>query len=313
MRAIVDVLTLTEGTVVAGRYRIVREIGRGAIGVVYAVEHLNTGVRFAMKLMLDASARPATDRADRFRRESRASARVMSEHVVKVMEADTAIELGGAPFLVMELLEGRDLEKTLEAHSKLEPIEVIHILVQVGRALDVAHAAGVIHRDLKPENIFLHRRDDDVLVVKVLDFGISKMLGRDSDMRLASVAVSSDVIGTPLYMAPEQATARHGDVSPPTDVWAVGLLAVRMLTGRHYWHAESITELIIQILNDERTPPSAKFPELAPAFDAWFLKSCALDPSERFQSVGAQVSALAVALVGERPVVQDHAGAEARA
>jgi serine/threonine-protein kinase len=214
MRAVLDKKTLAPGTVVGGRYRIVREVGRGGMGVVYVVEHVNTGGLLAMKLMLDGTAMIG-DRAARFRREARASARITSEHVVKVTDADTAPELDGAPFLVMELLDGIDLEKLLMARGRLSPRETIDILSQVARALDKAHAAGVVHRDLKPENVFLHKREDGTEVVKVLDFGISKILGRGNDMSVASMTSSTEIMGTPLYMAPEQATAKHGEVAPP--------------------------------------------------------------------------------------------------
>ena len=269
------------------------------MGAVYAVEHVNTGGLWALKVMLDCT-RLQAERATRFRREARASARITSDHVVKVTDADTAAELDGAPFLVMELLEGQDVERLLQKHGKLQPREALHILTQVARGLDKAHAAGVIHRDLKPENVFLHRREDGSEIVKVLDFGISKVLRPDGDLASASVTGASDLMGTPLYMAPEQVSPRQDQVGPATDVWAVGLMAVRMLTGEVYWTGETIPEVFVQILSDHRPTPSARWPGLGPAFDAWFLRCVALRAGHRFQSVGEQIAELSAILTGER-------------
>ena len=269
------------------------------MGAVYAVEHVNTGGQWALKVMLDCTHLQA-ERATRFRREARASARITSDHVVKVTDADTAAELDGAPFLVMELLEGQDVERLLQKHGKLQPREALHILTQVARGLDKAHAAGVIHRDLKPENVFLHRREDGTEIVKVLDFGISKVLRPDGDLASASVTGATDLMGTPLYMAPEQVSPRQDPVGPATDVWAVGLLAVRMLTGEVYWTGETIPEVFVQIMAEVRPAPSARWPGLGPAFDAWFLKCLALRAGHRFQSVGEQIAELSMVLTGER-------------
>ena len=289
------------GALVAGRYRIVRELGRGAMGVVYVAEHLNTGGLWALKVMLDGS-RFSAERAVRFRREARASARIASEHVVKVTDADVAPELGNAPFLVMELLDGEDLERTLEKTGALEPKAALDILKQVARGLDKAHAAGVIHRDLKPENVFLHRREDGSTIVKVLDFGISKILQSERDIMNMSLSSSTDIMGTPLYMAPEQAMAKTADVSPATDVWALGLMTVRLLTNEVYWTGQSIPEIFVQIMTPQRDPPSQRWPQLGPELDAWFAKSTALDPKQRYGSVREQIDELATVLVGERAI-----------
>ena len=290
--------SLSPGTLVAGRYRIVRELGRGAMGAVYVVEHVNTGGQWALKVMLDTHL--VAERAARFRREARASARISSEHVVRVTDADIAPELGGAPFLVMELLTGQDLERRLAQAGALAPSEVLEALTQVARGLEKAHAAGVVHRDLKPENVFLHRRDDGGVIYKVLDFGISKLLRPETDPGALSATGSSDVMGTPLYMAPEQAAAWHDRVGPATDVWALALMAYRMLTGAPYWQGQSVPEVFVEIMAQERVAPSVRSPSLPPAFDAWFAKSCAFHVVDRYQSVSEQIAALAPVLGGER-------------
>jgi serine/threonine-protein kinase len=266
------------------------------MGVVYLVEHVNTGDQLALKVLLGhAGARP--DVVERFKREARAPARIKSDHVVKVTDADAAPELGGAPFLVMELLDGHDLEKRLAARGPLAPAEVAAILAQVAAALDKAHAIGIVHRDLKPENIFLHRRDSGEEVVKILDFGISKMLGDDpSAMDQAGLTKAGALMGTPLYMSPEQARGDVANIGPPTDVWAIGLIAFKLLTGQTYWWAQTMTALLLQIASEPLVPPSQRSPSFPATLDAWFLRSCERDPAARWASVGEQVGALAVAL-----------------
>ena len=292
---------LEPGTLVAGRYRIVRELGRGGMGSVYVAEHVNTGGLWALKVM-HGNDHLAEERAARFRREARASARIVSENVVRVTDADVAAELEGAPFIVMELLDGEDLDRLLATRHHLPPEEVVSILVQVGRGLDKAHAAGVIHRDLKPENVFMHRRDDGSTIAKVVDFGISKVLRPDEDPSMASVTSSGQIMGTPLYMSPEQARGKTSEIGPATDVWAIGLMAYRMLSGTNYWNSDSLANLFFQILTEEKELPSKRSAMVGPLFDSWFLKSCSLNPQGRFPTVGAQVSALSVALLGT-PVV----------
>jgi len=206
-------------TVVAGRYRIIAEIGRGNMGKVYRVEHLNTGEELAMKVLL-AHVGVELSLVERFKREARAPALIKSPHVVRVIDADVAPELGGAPFLVMELLEGCDLQEYLRARGKLPPSEALGILEQVARALDRAHAVGIVHRDLKPANVFLHRHVEGV-VVRVLDFGISRMAPDASAKGEQLLTASGIMMGTPLYMPPEQATGSHHKLGPGTDVWAL--------------------------------------------------------------------------------------------
>jgi serine/threonine protein kinase len=233
---------------------------------------------------------------------------------VRVTDADTAPELEGAPFLVMELLLGHDVERLLLQRGKLDARETLAILMQVARGLDHAHAAGVIHRDLKPENVFVHRRDDGSEIVKILDFGISKVLRPDGDLGSVGVVATPETMGTPLYMAPEQASEGHDPIGPATDVWAVGLMTLRMLTGDIYWTGETIHEVFLQIMSERRTAPSERWPALVPRFDAWFLKSTALHAADRFQSVGEQIAELSLVLTGERssdPFLRDQPSSRA--
>src|SRR5450432_1488762 len=156
--------------IIASRYVPIRLIGMGGMGAVYEVEHARTGERLALKVLLSGVGASA-DALERFQREARASARIKSEHVVRVTDADVAPELGGVPILVMELLEGQDLERLAASASAVaSPSIVVDWLRQVARALDKAHQLGIVHRDLKPENLFLAQSDDGPAIVKILDF-----------------------------------------------------------------------------------------------------------------------------------------------
>ncbi|MBI3205663.1 MAG: serine/threonine protein kinase [Myxococcales bacterium] len=290
---------MIDPSLIASRYRVLRELGRGGMGVVYVVEHVNTGDHLALKLLL-AHANASPETVERFKREARAPAKIKSEHVVKVTDADVAPELDHAPFLVMELLDGQDLEKLVETYGMLPPDQVVDLLAQVARALDKAHAAGIVHRDLKPENLFLHKREGGSEIVKILDFGISKVMGGEglgSTAQAGGGTKTGAVFGTPLYMAPEQAKGLQAQIGPCTDIWALGLIAYRLITGQIYWRANTVAELLVQIIAEPMAPPSSLRPfAIGPAFDAWFARSCDRDPALRFRTVGEQVRALAEAL-----------------
>jgi hypothetical protein len=273
---------------IASRYLPIRVIGRGGMGIVYEVEHTRTGDRLALKV-LSAAVDPSTDALERFKREARASARIKSEHVIRVTDADVAPELDGAPFLVMELLEGMDLE---EAASTLRPnpATAVDWLRQVARAIDKAHRLGIIHRDLKPENLFLATFEDRSPIVKVLDFGIAKMAQEGT-----AATGSGQVLGTPRYMAPEQA-AGGARVTGATDLYAIGLIAYRLIMGESYYRDDNVMSVLGLLLHGQLQPPSARNPSFGAAFDRWFEKACHREPDGRFASAAIQVEALAEAL-----------------
>jgi serine/threonine protein kinase len=283
-------------SVIGGRYRVLRELGRGGMGAVYLVEHAHTGEHLALKVLL-SQVGANSDMVERFKREARAPAKIRSEHVVRVTDADVAPELGGAPFLVMEALDGVDLDKLVAQRGALPPQEVVWMLRQVASALDKAHALGIVHRDLKPENLFLHKRDDAGPIVKILDFGISKVMGvAGNDIEGARLTKTGAMMGTPLYMAPEQARGVITDIGPATDIWAMGLITINLLTGSVYWSVQTVTELLLKIVVEPMPPPSVRFPAFGTHLDGWFARSCSRDPNQRFGSVGEQVTALAAAL-----------------
>ena len=227
---------------------------------------------------------------------------IQSDHIVRVTDADMAPELHGAPFLVMELLEGADLEHVTGDQPAL-PADVIGWLRQVARALDKAHAGGIVHRDLKPANLFLTRREDGSPLVKILDFGIAKMAAE-----VTVLTHSDSFLGTPGFMAPEQTDSRGPPVTFRADLYAFGLISFRLLTGRSYWKSGSLVQLLAQILVEPTPPPSERGSTLGPAFDAWFLRACDRDPSKRFASAGEQVEALAFVLgLPEQPQISNSA------
>jgi eukaryotic-like serine/threonine-protein kinase len=272
---------------IGSRYVPLRLLGKGGMGVVYEVEHARTGEHLALKVLI-SSAGASPEALVRFKREARAPAQIKSENVVRVSDADVAPELDGAPFLVMELLHGMDLEQAA-AQSKPDKETAVGWLRQIAPALDKAHRLGIVHRDLKPENLFLATVEGRPPVVKILDFGIAKMTEEGS-----AATVSGQVLGTPKYMAPEQA-ARHPRVTPATDRYAIGLIAYRLLVGESYYRG-NVMSILAELVHGAPSAPSARTPLLGEAFDVWFMKACHRDPEQRFASTSQQVEALAEAL-----------------
>jgi serine/threonine protein kinase len=284
---------------VGGKYRVIRKIASGGMGTVYEVEHDTTGERLALKIVkgtfddLDATA------LERFRREARVHAMLKNEHLVRVIDADVASELGGAPYLVMDLLEGETLADAVGEEPQ-SPERVVAWLRQLARVMDLAHEAGVIHRDLKPENLFLTCASDGSELIKILDFGVAKFRSGTDRSRTSTGAL----VGTPLYMAPEQAAGEQDRIGPGTDVWSIGMIAFRLLAGFEYWTTGNVAMLLAEIVSQPVKAPSRKGLDMGDELDAWFEKSCAREPTERFASVGEQVEALAEAL-GVPPLSQE--------
>jgi eukaryotic-like serine/threonine-protein kinase len=274
---------------IGGKYRPLGIIGEGAMGIVYSVEHILTGEQLALKVM--TSHHGATrDAIERFKREARASAKIKSEHVVRIIDADVAPELDRAPYLVMDLLEGTDLEKATN-DQPVTPVVVLEWLRQIARALEKAHRIGIVHRDLKPENLFLSYREDGRPLIKILDFGIAKIAAEST-----GTTQSGQILGTPLYMSPEQARGDPAHIGPSSDLYALGLIAYKLLIGTPYWNATSVAGIIGQVLYESMAPPSTRGSPLGPEFDQWFLRACNRDASLRFASALEQVEMLARAL-----------------
>lgn len=258
------------------------------MGSVHVVEQRSTGKRRALKVMHPQLVRDPRNRA-RFLQEARLGARLESDHVVDVVAAGVD-DASGTPWLAMELLQGEDLAAALARRGCFAPGEVLELLRQLCHALSAAHRLGIVHRDVKPENVFLAvgRRSDVAFTVKVLDFGIAKVLEEAGASRS-----TTGVLGSPMFMAPEQANALAA--SPATDVWALGLLAFNLLLGRSYWRSvdapgSTLQGLLVELLVEPLEPASARAlafglaERLPPGFDAWFARCVHRDPSQRFQS-----------------------------
>jgi serine/threonine-protein kinase len=252
-----------------------------------------------MKVMLPEVVSDPGLRA-RFKLEATVTAEIESEHIVETFDAGVDAETG-APFLVMELLRGRDLDEELEKRGRLSASEVVTYLGQAALALDKTHAAGIVHRDLKPDNLFLTTRDDGSPRLKILDFGIAKVV------QTLRPGVTTQVIGTPIYMSPEQ--IRGADLGPRADLYALGQIAYTLLVGHSYWRldADDTTQLFRNILAGTTEPASvraaARGVVLPAAFDAWFAKATATSRDERFPAAGGMISALAASLGLEPPRV----------
>jgi serine/threonine-protein kinase len=295
------VLALEEGSTFLGRYKIARRIKAGGMGAVYEVVHLETRRRRALKVMLPSLVRDPDMRA-RFELEATVTADVESQHIVETFDAGVDAETG-APFLVMELLKGEDLADVLKKRGRLPAKEVLELLAQASMALDRTHDAGIIHRDLKPENLFIARRDDGSPFLKVLDFGVAKLVAQSSQ----SIKTTRS-LGTPLYMSPEQIEG-SGAIDHRADLYALAHIAYTLLVGEAYWapesrNKESVYPIILKVMQGAQEPASARAARLgvtlSPAFDAWFAKATAPAREERFDAASDLVNELAVAL-GEAP------------
>jgi serine/threonine-protein kinase len=214
------------GDVLSGKYRVERVLGTGGMGVVVAAHHLQLDERVAIKFLLPEGLKNAEALA-RFEREARAAVKIKNEHVARTI--DVGKLENGAPYIVMEFLEGSDLASLLRARGALAIDETVEYVLQASEAIAEAHALGIIHRDLKLENLFVVRRADGLMSVKVLDFGISKVTGMAGSGRDVGMTRTSTIMGSPLYMSPEQLHSTR-DVDTRTDIWANGHLG----NGRHH-------------------------------------------------------------------------------
>lgn len=286
---------MTEGLVIAGRYRLLTKLGEGGMGAVWRAEHLTLGTQVAVKL-IDASIAKSEEALARFRREAQAAAELRSAHVVHIL--DYGVE-DGTPYIAMELLDGESLAQRLDRVKKLTPLELANLFTQVGRALTRAHQQNIIHRDLKPDNIYLVQDGEDE-IAKVLDFGIAKKLGLKSTSSGVKTQTGA-MLGTPYYMSPEQARAQ-GSIDHRTDIWSLGIIAYECLTGIKPFDGDTLASLLISICTDQLPAPSS-VAEVPPGFDAWFAKAASRDLAERFQTVSEAVSQLrqVCGVSGNRP------------
>jgi len=274
------------GDVILGKYRIERVIGLGGMGAVVAARHLQLEERVAIKFLLPEMLRNE-EVVQRFLREAKAAIRIRSEHCVRVLDVGTLEN--GAPYMVMEYLEGQDLAAIAEAHTQLPIPDVIDWVLQASEALAEAHALGIVHRDLKPANLFLTRRADGTASVKVLDFGISKQATSGVD---AGVTKTQAVLGSPRYMSPEQMRSTK-DVDARADVWALGAVVHELISGHPPFDAETMTALCAAILQDPPRSMRATRPDAPPQLEAAVRGALEKDRDRRFPNVAQLAAALA--------------------
>ena len=277
---------------VAGKYELLKLIGRGGMGSVWEGRHASLGTRVAIKF-IEKEYADNDEARKRFDNEARAAAALQSKHAIQIH--DHGVTEDGKPYIVMELLVGEPLDKRLERVRVLPLRDTALILQQVCRGLQKAHEHGIVHRDLKPENIFLVRTDDDdEEIAKVLDFGIAKIRTGGADQGVSANTRTGAVLGTPFYMSPEQARGLR-DIDHRTDLWSLGVIAFKCATGRLPFEGESLGDLLVKICTVPIPIPSQVNPQLPPSFDAWFSRALERDPNRRFGNALEFSEALAYA------------------
>jgi eukaryotic-like serine/threonine-protein kinase len=270
------------GDVLAGKYRVDKILGIGGMGMVVAATHLELDQQVALKFMLPA-ALESPEASARFLREARAAGKLTSEHICRV--SDVGRFESGAPYIVMEYLEGYDLGTMLKRRGPLRVAPAVDYLLQACEGLAEAHAQGIVHRDLKPDNLFLASRSDGGHVVKVLDFGISKAT-------VTGIATQTgDILGSPAYMAPEQMRSTK-DVDSRADVWSLGAVLYQLLTGRLPFTGDSLPTLCLSVLNDDPVPPNEIRQDLPDGLTAVIFRCLSKSPEDRYADVGDLAEAL---------------------
>jgi serine/threonine-protein kinase len=279
-------LPIAPGDVLAGKYRVEGALGHGGMGLVLAARHLHLDEPVAIKLL---RAELARDEAvvERFLREARAAAKIKSEHVVRVLDVDRLES--GTPYIVMERLDGEDLAAVCQRRGRLEIDEAARYIVQACDALAEAHAVGVVHRDLKPANLFLAKRRDGRPLIKVLDFGISKII--DPDGGQAEITRTAVALGTPSYMAPEQmVSSRRADRR--ADIWALGVVLYRLLTGALPFQAQGAESLGMRVLTASPAPLRSHRRQIPAGLEAIVLRCLEKQADDRFATVFQLAEAL---------------------
>lgn len=276
-----------EGDILAGKFRIESVLGHGGMGVVVAARHLQLDEKVAIKFLLPtALERP--EAVARFVREAKAAIRIKSEHVVRVTDVGTLES--GAPYMVMEYLEGTDLSQWLRQRGTMSVELLVGFMLQALEAIAEAHALGIIHRDLKPANLFCIRGRDGLLSIKVLDFGISKLQDvNPSGVELQMTAAAA--MGSPLYMSPEQMRSAR-DVDVRTDIWSIGVIMYELLTGAPPFRGESLSEICVRAASFSPPPMRNVRPDLPLELRAAILKCLEKSPNDRFGNVAELAHAL---------------------
>ncbi|MDF2694020.1 MAG: Serine/threonine protein kinase, partial [Labilithrix sp.] len=288
------------GTILVGKYRVAREIGRGGMAAVYEAEQLSLGKKVAVKVLASELA-ASTIVIERFFREARAAASVRSPYIVDVYDSGRLDD--GRPFITMELLEGESLYDRMARVRIIDVETTIRCIVHTARGLVKAHSSGIVHRDLKPENIFLTKGEDGDDICKILDFGLAKFYAPVNPEEKAQKRLTREgaVFGTPAYMSPEQVKGQ-GNVDHRADLWALGCMAYECLIGRPVWNMDQGVAMTFAAIATGPIPvPSEQRADLPPALDAWFKKCLERDPNRRYQGAKELADAFVEAW-GQRPV-----------
>jgi serine/threonine-protein kinase len=278
-------------SVLDGRYQLLRLLGEGGMGVVYEARHSGTGRRCAVKVIGKEALEKSPDSVGRFQREAMASGVIESQHIAQVL--DTGLDpTSGSPYIVMELLVGEDLDATLARTGPLPPDVALRIVGQACVGLERAHAAGIVHRDIKPANLFLSRQDG-ALVMKILDFGIAKILKDPlAGTEAHSLTRSGSLLGSPLYMSPEQALGQK-TIDHRTDIWSLGVVLYEALSGVTPHAAdETLGVLIMKICGQPPPPVQLRAPWVSPKIAEVVHRALATDPAARWASAGEMLAAI---------------------
>jgi serine/threonine-protein kinase len=285
--------SLSPGDVLDGKYQITREVGRGAMGVVYEAMHTALGRRVAVKTLLEELSANA-QLGERFEREARAASAIGHPHIVDVFDLGRTHE--GLLYMVMELLDGESLADTLKRTPQLPIPLATHLMVQVLSGLSAAHKNGIVHRDLKPDNIFVLGSEERPNFVKIVDFGISKVLvpvipGAARTVKGSGTMVGS-ILGTPLYMSPEQAMGQVASIDHRADIYSAGVVLYEMLCGRTPYVGEGYAQLLGGLLEGKYPPPRSLRPDLSPALEAAIVRALDREIDNRFPSAAAMRDAI---------------------
>jgi hypothetical protein len=272
------------GTILRDTFRLVRVLGEGGMGRVYEAEHVRISAkRFAIKMLHPEYAQQPQILA-RFMREAEATAAIESPHVLEVYDVDRTPE--GRPYIVGELLQGRELADHIKRSGKMQLGPAVYVVRQICKALRAAHAKGIVHRDMKPENVFL-TGELQRPIVKILDFGISKVeSGTGPELTRTGM-----IMGTPAYMSPEQARGQR--IDHRTDIYAVGAILYAVLTGRKPFDGDDATAIMLRVLREDPPPPRAVEPTISGAVEGIIQRAMAKDPQHRYASVEELDEALA--------------------
>jgi serine/threonine protein kinase len=276
------------GALLGGKYRVVRPLGEGAMGKVVLALHEELEQQVAIKLLLGPSALDA-ERVERFLREAKAAAKLQSEHVVRV--TDVGRFEGVGPYIVMEFLSGQDLDQVLSERGPLPTTEAVDYILEALDALAEAHAHGIVHRDLKPSNLFRAERPDGSRMIKVLDFGISKQMKRNTprEQKLTGAQIA---LGTPAFMAPEQ-LKDASDVDARADIWSLGIVLYELLTAQLPFEGNTVGELVANVLSEDPTSIAARRGSADPALEEVIRRCLQRDRGARYGNVAELAEALA--------------------